>query len=270
MEERKQSRRNFIGTTFRGTLSLGAASLLGQEVLASCSVARAAATQPGDLQALKAAIANKEQALKWIFTGDSITQGAKHTLGYRSYPEIFSEHLRFEMNRARDFVINTAVSGHTTNEILADFDWRVAQFSPAVVSLMIGTNDAAKSRRIPIDVYGENLEILVEKIRAINAIPVLHTPNTIDMGTDPSKNERSDLPFFVDRMRKVAAKHNLILVDHWQFWEANREKVVAETWRNDPLHPNGKGHLEMARLLFQQLGICDDRSFTCTGTVRFC
>lgn len=270
MHDHKQSRRNFIGESVCGALSLGAALLLGQEVLTSCSNVKAATSRVDDLQALKAAIADKQKPLKWIFTGDSITQGAKHTLGYRSYPEIFSEHVRFEMNRARDFVINTAVSGQTTREILADFDWRVAQFSPAVVSLMIGTNDAAKSRHITIEEYGKNLETLVQKIRDIKAIPVLQTPNTIDSGTEPAKNERSDLPLFVETMRKVAARQNLILVDHWRFWEANSKNVVTENWRNDPLHPNGKGHMEIARLLFKQLDICDDRSFTCSGQVRFC
>lgn len=270
MDEQTQSRRNFIGESVRGALSLGAASLLGQEVLASCSSVKAATSQMDDLQALKAAIADRQKPLKWIFTGDSITQGAKHTLGYRSYPEIFSEHVRFEMNRSRDFIINTAVSGQTTREILADFDWRAAQFSPAVVSLMIGTNDAAKSRRIPVEEYGKNLETLVQKIREIKAIPLLQTPNTIDMGGEPAKNERSDLPSFVDMMRKIATRQNLVLVDHWRFWEANHDKILAENWRNDPLHPNGKGHLEMARLLFRHLDICDDHSFTCSGQVRFC
>ena len=77
-----------------------------------------------------------------------LSQRAKHTLDYRCYPEIFSERVRFEMGRYRDIVINTAISGHTTREILADFSWRIEQFKPDVVSLMIGTNDSARARNI--------------------------------------------------------------------------------------------------------------------------
>jgi hypothetical protein len=67
----------------------------------------------------------------------------------------------------------------------------------------------------------------------------------------------------------VAAEDNTILVDHWKYWEANKAKVFNDHWLNDPLHPNGKGHLEMARLLFKTLDICDASSFTCVGEVYF-
>ena len=33
----------------------------------------------------------REQALTWIFTGDSITHGAAHTIGWRDYTELFCE-----------------------------------------------------------------------------------------------------------------------------------------------------------------------------------
>lgn len=265
-----KSRRNFLKTAVQGTVVASASPVFVSGVLASCAPVHATARQDNDdLKALQAAIANRQQPLKWVFTGDSITQGAKHTLGYRSYPEIVSEHVRFEMNRPRDFILNTAVSGHTTSEILQDFEWRVGQFSPKVVSLMIGTNDAAKVWHMSPEAYGQNLENLVQKIRALTAIPILQTPNIILMGEDPSKNERADLPLFVEMMRKVAAKYQVILVDHWAYWTANTDKMLAEKWLNDPLHPNGKGHLQIARLLFRQLGISDDHSFTCVGDVHF-
>ncbi|MBR9777574.1 MAG: SGNH/GDSL hydrolase family protein, partial [Cytophagales bacterium] len=76
-------------------------------------------------------------SLIWVFTGDSITHGAKHTHGYRSYPEIFSERIRWELGRVRDLVINTGISGNTSRNILDDFEWRVKQFKPNVGSIMI-------------------------------------------------------------------------------------------------------------------------------------
>ena len=270
MSNINKDRRSFITTSVKGTiLSLAVPALLSELIVGCHMVKAASGNKEDDLKKLQAAIADKQNPLKWIFTGDSITQGAKHTLGYRSYPEIFSERVRFEMNRARDIVINTAISGHTTKEILSDFDWRVGQFKPNVVLLMIGTNDAARSRHISVAEFGNNLKMLVQKFRAISAIPVLQTPNIINLGNDPTKNERAGLADYVDKIRQVATEDNTILVDHWKYWEANKVKVFNDDWLNDPLHPNGKGHLEMARLLFKTLDICDDSSFTCVGEVHF-
>jgi lysophospholipase L1-like esterase len=38
--------------------------------------------------------------------------------------------------------------------------------------------------------------------------------------------------------------------------------VVNAQWLMDELHPNGRGHDEMARLLFKQLSIFDPTQFT--------
>ena len=79
-----------------------------------------------------------DRPVKWLFYGDSITHGALHTFGWRDYTQIFAERLRYEMGRSMDVVINTAISGNSTRELLQGFDWRVAQFQPDVLLLMIG------------------------------------------------------------------------------------------------------------------------------------
>lgn len=255
-------RREFIQT------SVTAVALAG--VLPSCLQSfvprKTISATDDDLQAITALIHDKARPLKWVFTGDSITQGAKHTAGYRSYPEIFAERIRFEMNRPRDFVINSAISGHVSQDVLDDFNWRVAQFNPNVVSIMIGTNDAADVRNVSAGEFKSRLLKLVEMVRSIPAIPIVHTPNIIKPA-DP--DNRKKLPSFAEVIRQVAQEKKLILVDHWLYWESNRDKVFEGGWLSDPLHPNGKGHLEMARLLFKTLSICSDPSFTCTGDINF-
>jgi acyl-CoA thioesterase I len=266
----KTHRRDFIRVISKGALVSAVAPVFLSSVLSGCSSTKASQrSNDNDLKRIQDAIANPKYSLKWIFTGDSITQGAKHTLGYRCYPEIFSERVRFEMGRYRDIIINTAISGHTTREILGDFSWRIEQFKPNVVSLMIGTNDSARGRNISLTEFGMNLKTFVEKTRSLNAIPILQTPNTIKTGEDPGKNERAALPDFVQKLREVAVETNTILVDQWAYWESRKEAVAKEGWLNDPLHPNGKGQLQMARLLFKTLNICDQQSFTCTGDVKF-
>jgi lysophospholipase L1-like esterase len=216
---------------------------------------------PDDLAGLKLLLAGKAP-LKWVFAGDSITHGAKHTFGARSYPEIFGERLRWEMKRMRDVIINTAISGNTSADILGDYDWRIGQFSPAAVFIMIGTNDASVKKNISLESYRRNLEELVGRIRADKAIPVLQTPNII---LTEKAVGRELLKDYVTVIREVAASRGTILVDHWAYWTERLQANVLEVhkWMNDELHPNGRGHDEMARHLFRTLDISDPAAFTC-------
>jgi acyl-CoA thioesterase I len=264
-------RRSFIHKTLKGIFLSGMTPAVIGELFSGCSSSKRVTSgfDADDLSQIKALINDRQKPLKWLFTGDSITQGAKHTLGFRSYPEIFSERVRFEMNRGRDIIINSAISGHVTQNILEDFEWRIKQFHPDIVSIMIGTNDAAASRNISVDTFENNLNMLVQKFRDLSAIPILHTPNCIKPEVKSGINEREQLPRYVEVIQKISERNRVILVDHWKYWEANKDKAMEEKWLNDPLHPNGKGHLEMARLLFRTLSICDDKSFTCSGQVHF-
>ena len=203
--------------------------------------------------------------VKWLFTGDSITAGVGHTHGYRSYPEIFGERIRMGLQHKRDIVINTGVSGDTSQDILDDFDWRITQFKPAVVSLMIGTNDCAK-KEMSTEIFEANLNTLLIKIRKLGAIAILQTPNMIIVEKAP---ERTNLFDYIAVIQNIAKKGKLILVDNWTYWretlQIDPEVNVFKNWLNDPLHPNGTGHSEIARLMFKELSIFDPADPTCGG-----
>src|SRR5947209_8360158 len=122
--------------------------LTGLGVAALGANASAEKEKADALTDIKAVLKRKEPAV-WIFTGDSITHGALHTLGWRSYPEHFAERVRWELRRMRDVVINTGISGDRTGGLLADLDWRVLRFKPDVASVIVGMNDcpAGQARR---------------------------------------------------------------------------------------------------------------------------
>lgn len=214
---------------------------------------------------IKAIIEGKEPA-NWVFTGNSITQGVKHTHGLRGYSEIFSERIRWELQRPYDFIINTAISGHTTQNLVNDFDKRITRFNPKVVILMIGTNDAAEERNISIEKFGDNLMQLIDQIRAIEAIPLIMSPNIIITEKSP---ERSRLYQYIEKMSEVVNAKNVIYVDNWSLWGTElQQKYNGEVFKellNDPLHPNGYGHKEIAVALFKELSIFDPNAPTCGG-----
>ena len=219
-----------------------------------------------DKSKIKSIFEGKEP-IKWVFTGNSITQGAKHTHGMRAYPEIFAERIRWEMQRPYDFIINTAISGHTTQNLINDFNKRISEFNPKVVVLMIGTNDAAKDRSISIDIFGNNLIELIDKIRGFGAIPIVLSPTTIITEKNP---ERSSLYLYVERMEEIVKIKNVIYVDNWTIWSTELQQKytngVYKELMNDPLHPNGYGHQEIAMALFKALSIFDPTAPTCGGS----
>jgi lysophospholipase L1-like esterase len=209
---------------------------------------------------------SQKEPINWVFTGNSITQGAKHTHGMRSYPEIFAERIRWELQRTTDFVINTGISGNNTLNILNDFDKRVSQFNPKVVVLMIGTNDADNNRNISVDQFGANLKAIIGKIRQIEAVPILLTPNIIIVEKSPGRNKLFE---YVSKMKAIAQEEKVILVDNWNIWSVELQaKYNGEVFKyllNDPLHPNGFGHQEIAMALFKELSIFDPVAPTCGG-----
>ncbi len=216
-----------------------------------------------DLDKIKELIKQAESSI-WLFTGDSITEGGKHTSGWRSYPEIFAERVRSELGRNRDIVINTGMSGNICDNILEDFVWRVSQFKPAMVSVMIGTNDCVRTQ-ISAQHFKDKLTLLVSRIRELNAIPILHTPNFLDVKQAPHCKRLSE---FVTVVRDVAQEVKTVLVDNWSYWQEatgddQSQSELYKTWLADPVHPNNKGHRQIAQLLFKSIEIFDEKSFAC-------
>ncbi|MFD4176177.1 SGNH/GDSL hydrolase family protein [Streptomyces anulatus] len=76
-------------------------------------------------------ILNSGTPASWAVTGDSITHGALWTNGWRIYAEHFQERIRWELGKPKnsDFVLDTGVSGSTTNDLRARFTERVVAFS---------------------------------------------------------------------------------------------------------------------------------------------
>ena len=208
-----------------------------------------------ELKKIRALIADKNHPVVWLFTGDSITHGALHTKGSRSYPEHFAERIRWELGRRRDVVINTGISGDMAGGILSDFEHRIGRFKPQVVSIMIGMNDCTKADLSP-EQFGKELAELVERIRSIDAIPLLATTNTIK-----PDGRRKSLPDFNAVIKTVSTDKGVVLVDNWASWQLQSNNLGR--WLNDAIHPNAIGHAELARGWFRTLSLYDDKSATC-------
>lgn len=182
----------------------------------------------------------KREEITWVFVGDSITHGCLHTNGERNFFEHLNEYIRWNKGRSRDYFINTAVSGYTTKDLLKEVHERILRFNPQVVILMIGMNDSSSEANpdITLNIFNDNLKCLISKVIECRAIPILQTSNTILK--DPS---RKDFKKYMDIIRGIAEKNNLLLVDNYLHWSENEGKSTE--WLNDSIHPNELGHKEI-------------------------
>ena len=114
--------------------------LLATSLLASALTLLAGPKRDADLAKIAAHFASRGEAWTWVFYGDSITHGAVHTRGWRSFPEIFQERVRTEMGRPMDCVVNSGNSGQTSLSLVNEkqYDWQVRRHHPNVVLLLIG------------------------------------------------------------------------------------------------------------------------------------
>jgi lysophospholipase L1-like esterase len=192
----------------------------------------------------------------WVLLGDSITQAVVHTHGRRGFAEHFAERVRGELGRLGDAVVNTAVAGSTSEELLPEFHWRAGRFSPDVVLAMYGTNDAVEGRD-GVPGYRYRIDQIVQRSRDIGAIPVLQTPPPVQPGDG---RDPEILAAYAEAVRGVAADLGVLLVDHHRHWMRAGADGPPALWFDDPTHPGAAGHVELARVLLQTLGIDDPSS----------
>ena len=187
--------------------------------------------------------------MTWVFTGDSITQAVLHTHGARGWVEHLQERIRWQLDRLQDVVINTGVSGWTAPLVLDHYEHLIGRFSPDVVSVSLGTNDAKTA-----DVAGFTTALgeLARRAVASGAQLILHTPVTMSLS---ASQQHPLLGAFAEGVRDVAFESGALLVDHYAHWQAAFVDAEPLAWLDDPRHPNAAGHLEMADLTLRQIGL---------------
>jgi acyl-CoA thioesterase-1 len=212
---------------------------------------------PPELDSIKARIKSPEP-ITWLITGDSITHGIYHTMGWRDY-ELFHERVRWEMLRVRDCVIKTAITGWKITDLRDALEWNVLRHRPDIVSINVGMNDCVQGDKELAEferVYSDVVKSIREKT---GALVILHTPNRIL----PNDADRAAyLSSYAESVRHVAMKTGAVLVDHFDAWKVPEADGSIWLLLNDAIHPNEFGHRFMYRTLLQTLGIWDENSLT--------
>lgn len=189
----------------------------------------------------------KPEPMKWLFLGDSITHGAWHTYGYDSVAQLWEKYIREDWGRRDDTVLNTGVSGATASEFLKRLEVRYEPYADAdVVVIMFGTNDCCFPGEIDRSLFKTQLGEIVDMVRAHGSQAVLRAPQP--QREDAGERATAIVPF-VQAVREVALKKDVLLVDHFRnFTDLQEKDPQAFLARmSDAVHPNAQGHYRMFR-----------------------
>lgn len=166
---------------------------------------------------------------------------------------------------SKNLVYNLGIPSETTVELLSRVDaeikvrLRVNHTNVAIFS--IGGNDAAcvvnESRfRVPPDQFVDNVKRLVRIanlycpiVLVQNLTPVVDSISGAHAGSARSKLN-SYVDMYNDLLVSACDSSGAIVIDvHEQFTRLNPKSFLC----NDGVHPNGRGHLLIARLVTSQL-----------------
>ena len=197
------------------------------------------------------AILEGTRSATWVFTGDTVVQGAGQTGAGRTFSEHFGDHLRNKLRRLLDVVVNTGVPNSRAENFLKTLDWRVTRFAPEVVFLMLGSADAA-SGSAGRTRFRELLNEIIDALAETKTALILQTPPT---ARPDRKADTKGLSMYAGIVRDVAAERGIALIDHWSLFEERLAQADSEPdwWSAGGQLPNVRGHVELARQAVEAL-----------------
>lgn len=202
----------------------------------------------------------RQNPMRWLFIGDSITHGALHTFGYDSLPQLWEKYIREDWNRRDDTVINTAVSGATAGGHLAHLDVRYTPYADAdVVIAMFGTNDCCSPDTASVEQFKSQLRTIIDLARSHGSQVVLRTPQPTK---DDAKGRVKAIVPFALAAREVAWECDTLLADHFSSFSTLKQEHPEHfhALMSDAVHPNAQGQYRMFRELAYATGIVLDNS----------
>lgn len=170
-----------------------------------------------------------------LFLGDSLTAGYG-VASEQAYPSLIEKMLKHDYPKATH-VINGSISGSTSASALSRLQW-YQQRQPEILFLALGANDGL--RGLDVEQLAANMEKVVTTAHHNGMTVILAgmqmPPN---YGIEYTDSFRQVYP-------QIAEKFKLIFIPFLLDSVAGR----TEFNQADGIHPNPKGHLHIARLVY--------------------
>lgn len=196
-----------------------------------------------------------DTALPWsrfVALGDSFTEGvgdpeAESPGGLRGWADRFAEVLAAYDD---DFAYaNLAVRGKLIRQIAEEQVETALDLRPDLVSICAGGNDVIRPGTDP-DAVADQLDLIASRLRESNATVLIFTG--VDVAFQPVfRSIRGKVAIFNENVRKVAQRHDCVVVDQWAI-EALQD---SRYWAGDRLHLNALGHHTIAIAALDALNV---------------
>jgi lysophospholipase L1-like esterase len=194
----------------------------------------------------------KESPVVYVAVGDStgVGVGARDG-GYpaRLLKRIRQERIDGEMG-AR--LVNLCVSGATTADLLRDQLTPAIRARPTLITVAIGINDIGHN--VPVTEFARNFEEIVRRLKTETSAAIVAS-NLPDISFAPvaplSMREqiRAQVNLFNDRIREIAGRYQLSLVDAYTETHAVMP-THPEFFSDDGFHPSDAGYEYWAKTMW--------------------
>ena len=188
-----------------------------------------------------------------VALGDSITALTHWTHGGLNWVGLLQCNLG-TCFRKGGTVINSGIGGDSLRAGMARLDRDVMRFSPTLVIISFGMNDAGGGR--DTTAFSETLRAMIRRLRGAGARILLRTPNPIiDMSSGLELTEirgegaERPVPYYVGdyaaAIVQVAREEETWVADHYSLWKksiACKYHGEMRLLMGDCMHPNANGH----------------------------
>lgn len=168
----------------------------------------------------------------YLFLGDSITDFYDLEKFYPDMP-----------------VVNSGISGHTTQDILNDMENRVYKYNPSKVFIVIGINDLA--REVKVDEIVDNIKKIVNNIQENrpyceiyleSVYPINRTDDDkIDKGVVTDKRKNEDVREINKKLKEFSKKEQITYIDMYAILKDDDDNLKIE-YTTEGLHISEEGY----------------------------
>ncbi|PFN27048.1 lipase [Bacillus cereus] len=189
---------------------------------------------------------------RFVAIGDSFTEGIGDEVEgivLKSWIDHFVQLCEKDIEYA-----NFAKRGLVTEEIRLQQLEKALTFNPDLVSLIAGANDVLKGRWNH-DAYKNDMEFMIDTLSKAGAdIIIANLPDftvRLPFASQKKQEIKEQLLEANEVIHSLSREYKLHHVDFWNHHLVNDNTL----WSKDLIHPNSKGYVKVAELIFSSLPV---------------